>query len=133
MGSTVWAMHFVSLFFGVLNLECNAPRNRILAQKNLDWLGPECHFHKYSALVNAQRMHVFTCKLLQQCTQILYIWAYPVMFSALSTVAFLTKEKIANCQPFSWSEGNQHQVQLRIKVRGTMPKICNRNLQVHFW
>lgn len=133
MGSTVWAMLFVSLFFGVLNLECNASRNRISAQKNLDWLESECHFHKYSALVNAQRAHVFTCKLLQQCTQIFYIWAYPVMFSAHSAVIFLTKEKIANCQPSSWSEGNQLQVQLRIQVRGTTPKICNRKLQVHFW
>lgn len=59
MGSTVWAMLFVLLFFDVLNLECNASRNRISTQNPLDWLEPECHFHKYSTLVNAQSPYFY--------------------------------------------------------------------------
>lgn len=54
-------------------------------------------------------------------------------FAAHSVVIFLTKEEIANCKSSSWSERNQLWIQLRIQVRGTTPKIYNRNLQVQFW
>lgn len=133
MGSTLWAVLFVLLFFDVLSLERNTSRNRISTQNPLNWLEPERHFHKYSTLVNAQRVRVFTCKLLQQCTQVLYVWAYPVMFCCLFCCYILTKEEIVNCKSSSWSERNQLWMQLRIQVRGTTPQIYNRKLQVQFW